>query len=538
MDQVLKRRARVLLLIDLLAAAIAFMLAMLLRYGNQAAQWQQQLYSMLFATVLLTDLILYLYRERSVGTRKLTGQDPVDSFIHVVKNSSILILTVIGILFLSQNASKVSRLVLGYFYLQVIAFDYVLRMAYRHILKQHTEVRMASRRILIVTVSYLSKIAVQHLQSALDEDMSISGMALLDASRIGNIISGVPITGNRETLEAMSRWEKTETGSGAALSAAGSLEKGIDRGFTEAYIYLPYSKPEEINSVIAWFEQMGVDAYLALSSYEDDYTENIIEPFGVYRAALYSSMQKKCKVLGVRFSVANVDSAVMYIRKHIESLRGKYLCFCNVHTTVMSRENEEYQAVQNGAAYTFPDGMPIAKVLQSKGFPKAKRVAGPDFMDKMFLDTMDGKLTHYFYGSTQETLDALEQNLKKKYPGIVIKGMYSPPFRPVTPEEDAADIARINESGADIIWIGLGAPKQENWMAAHKGKVNGIMVGVGAGFNFHADTVKRAPRWVQRISMEWFYRLLQEPKKLFGRYFVTNTKFVLYLALDMIRGSK
>ena len=512
-DIVLKRRARVLLLADLLSATIAYMLAMWFRYGDQAAQWQQQMYNMLLASVILFVVILYLYRERSVGTRKLTRQDPVDSFIHVVKNATILILGVIGILFLSHTASRVSRLVLGYFYLLFIFVDYFVRMLYRYWLRHRASVRPASRRILIVTVSYLSKIAVRHMQSALDEDMEIAGMALLDCTRIGNVISGVTITDSRETI--------------GNASASGE--------YTEAFIYLPYTAPEQIQEIIGWFEKKGVDTYLALSNFEDDYTENLIEPFGPYRAALYPVLKDRCRILGVDFSVTNVDAAVMYIRKHIDELRGKYLCFCNVHTTVMSFENKEYRQVQNGSAYTFADGMPVAKVEQMRGFSKARRVAGPDFMDKMFTDTMDGKLTHYFYGSTQETLDSLKENLKKKYPGIVIKGMYSPPFKELTPEEDAADVERINASGADIIWIGLGAPKQEKWMARHKGLVNGVMVGVGAGFNFHAGTVRRAPRWVQRIGMEWFFRLLQEPKKLFGRYVVTNSKFLIYLFAEQVR---
>lgn len=219
-------------------------------------------------------------------------------------------------------------------------------------------------------------------------------------------------------------------------------------------------------------------------------------------------------------------------------LRGGYLCFSNVHTTVMAHDNEEYRAVQNGAALTFPDGAPVAKAQRMKGFAGAERVAGPDFMGRMFRDTMDGRVGHYFYGSTQETLDRLRESLEKNYPGIRICGMYSPPFRPTTPEEDAEDMKRINESGADIVWIGLGAPKQENWMAAHKEKLTGVMAGVGAGFNFYAGTVKRAPVWVQRIGLEWFYRLCQEPKKLFKRYVTTNLRFLWLLAGEMTKRSK
>ena len=164
-----------------------------------------------------------------------------------------------------------------------------------------------------------------------------------------------------------------------------------------------------------------------------------------------------------------------------------------------------------------------------------QRVAGPDFMEKMFRNTMDGSLSHYFYGSTRETLDALSNNLKEKYPGLVIKGMYSPAFGELSDEEDAADVERINAANADIVWIGLGAPKQEKWMNAHKDKINGVMMGVGAGFNFHAGNIKRAPLWIQKIGLEWLYRLFQDPGRLFRRYIATNTKFMFYLLIDRLR---
>jgi exopolysaccharide biosynthesis WecB/TagA/CpsF family protein len=149
----------------------------------------------------------------------------------------------------------------------------------------------------------------------------------------------------------------------------------------------------------------------------------------------------------------------------------------------------------------------------------------------MFRDTMDGSVSHYFYGSTQETLDALREQLEARYPGLVIKGMYSPVFGEVSEQQDAEDVKRINDADAGIVWIGLGAPKQEKWMNAHEGRIHGVMMGVGAGFNFHAGNIKRAPVWMQRIGLEWLFRLFQDPKRLFKRYFVTNTKFFWYLLM-------
>ena len=133
---------------------------------------------------------------------------------------------------------------------------------------------------------------------------------------------------------------------------------------------------------------------------------------------------------------------------------------------------------------------------------------------------------HYFYGSTQKTLDKLKRIIEKKYPGVQVAGMYSPPFRNLTEKENTEIIRMINESQADFVWIGLGAPKQERWMAEHQGKIKGFMVGVGAAFDYLAGNISRAPRWMQKANLEWLYRLMQEPKRLFKRYFYTNTRFI------------
>ena len=133
---------------------------------------------------------------------------------------------------------------------------------------------------------------------------------------------------------------------------------------------------------------------------------------------------------------------------------------------------------------------------------------------------------HYFYGSTQETLDILRKKVEENYPGAVIAGMYSPPFRPLSPEEDEEVVRRINEAKPDFVWVGLGAPKQERWMAVHEDRVQALMVGVGAAFDYEAGNIRRAPMWMQRHNLEWLYRLMQDPKRLFKRYFVTNTKYL------------
>ena len=155
---------------------------------------------------------------------------------------------------------------------------------------------------------------------------------------------------------------------------------------------------------------------------------------------------------------------------------------------------------------------------------EAERVTGPDLMLALFA--RDNGLKHYFYGSSEETLALLKEKLAEKYPHLQIAGMVSPPFRELSEAEDKEMVDQINASGADIIWVGLGAPKQEKWMYAHKDHVNGVMIGVGAGFDYHAGNIKRAPGWMQKLSLEWLYRLLQDPKRLFKRYLVTNTRYL------------
>ena len=234
------------------------------------------------------------------------------------------------------------------------------------------------------------------------------------------------------------------------------------------------------------------------------------------------------KALGVEFAASTTEEAVRLTTSHIKDLSGGYICFSNVHTTVMACDNEEYRDILNGSVLTFPDGAPVARLLRKQGL-KAERVAGPDFMGEMFeLSRNDCGLSHFFYGSREETLSKLKERLTERYPGIRIAGMYSPPFRKLTEEEDAEITDMIRSSGAELIWVGLGAPKQERWMAAHKGLFDGVMLGVGAGFDFHAGTVKRAPKAWQKLGLEWLYRLMSDPKRLFRRYLVTNTKFILY----------
>lgn len=233
-----------------------------------------------------------------------------------------------------------------------------------------------------------------------------------------------------------------------------------------------------------------------------------------------------CNIMGVNIAAINMKWLMDFITKNLKSMSGDYICVSNVHTTVTAYEDSEYLKVQNGGIMAIPDGGPLSSVGRKRGFPNMERTTGPNLMGEVFDITVEKGYTHYFYGSAQETLDLLKVKLNEKYSGIKIVGMYSPPFRPLSVKEDKEIIDRINETNADFVWIGLGAPKQEIWMAKHKGKVNGLMLGVGAGFDYFADSIKRAPNWMQKCNLEWLFRLIQEPRRLFKRYFHTNTKFI------------
>lgn len=243
------------------------------------------------------------------------------------------------------------------------------------------------------------------------------------------------------------------------------------------------------------------------------------------------SKLKTCNILGVNVNVTNMEDTVKVITENLDDIKGDYICVSNVHTTVMSYEDECYRDIQNSGFMALPDGKPLSIVSKKRGFNDAERVTGPDLMQEIFKISEEKEYKHYFYGGTQETLDLLYEKLKSKYPKINIVGLNSPPFRELTNDEEQIIVEDINKSNPDFIWVGLGAPKQEIWMSKHKNKVNGLMIGVGAGFDYHAGNLKRAPIWMQNLSLEWFYRLIQDPIRLFKRYYKTNLSFINYLII-------
>lgn len=238
-----------------------------------------------------------------------------------------------------------------------------------------------------------------------------------------------------------------------------------------------------------------------------------------------------CNIMGVNIAAINMKWLLDYLEKNLSNLKGDYICVSNVHTTVTSYEEPSYCAIQNGGIMAIPDGGPLSSLGRKRGFVTMERTTGPSLMGELFKISAKRGYRHYFYGSTDETLEKLKNRLQEYYPEIQIAGMYSPPFRALSIEEDNEVIEKINETNPDFVWIGLGAPKQEKWMFNHQGSINGLMIGVGAGFDYYAGNIKRAPQWMQRCNLEWLYRLMQDPKRLFKRYFCTNIKFILYAYL-------
>jgi N-acetylglucosaminyldiphosphoundecaprenol N-acetyl-beta-D-mannosaminyltransferase len=231
-------------------------------------------------------------------------------------------------------------------------------------------------------------------------------------------------------------------------------------------------------------------------------------------------------VLGVPIDVTSFDAAADRISAWGAKRESRYVAICNVHVVVSAASDAEFGKVIANADMATADGAPVAWMLRKTGYFSQRRVCGPDLMLRLCELAPEHGVSVYAYGSTPETLDRLRAEFERKFPDLKIAGMESPPFRALSEEEDQVAVDRINSSGAGIVFVGLGCPKQERWMASHRGRVNAVMIGVGAAFDFHAGTVKRAPMWMQRSGLEWLHRLCSEPRRLWRRYLVTNTLFV------------
>ena len=237
-------------------------------------------------------------------------------------------------------------------------------------------------------------------------------------------------------------------------------------------------------------------------------------------------------VLGVKVSAIHMEQALDVLDDWITNGIRRYVCVTGVHGVMESRRDPELQRIHNEAGLVTPDGMPLVWWSKSRGWRHTERVYGPDLMLACCERSIATGYRHFFYGGNEGVADLLAQKLSKRFPGLSVAGTYTPPFRQLTKEEDDDVVTRINDAGADIVWVGLSTPKQEYWMADHLGRIDApAMIGVGAAFDFHAGLKKQAPVWMQESGLEWFFRLATEPRRLWKRYLINNPAFV-WLALQ------
>lgn len=250
------------------------------------------------------------------------------------------------------------------------------------------------------------------------------------------------------------------------------------------------------------------------------------------------AVDERCNVLGVHISAVNLDLAAARIESWVQSREKNYVCITGVHGVMESQDDPKLKAIHNAAGMVTPDGMPMVWINRLRGNSEVTRVYGPDLMLAVCQQGVAKNTKHFLYGGGDGVAELLKSKLEEKCPGIQIVGTYTPPFRPLTADEDQALCEQIAASGAEIIWVGLSTPKQERWMNQHVGKITApVMVGVGAAFDFHAGLKSQAPRWIGKCGMEWFYRLCTEPRRLWKRYLVNNPLFISYFAMQTL-GSK
>jgi N-acetylglucosaminyldiphosphoundecaprenol N-acetyl-beta-D-mannosaminyltransferase len=255
--------------------------------------------------------------------------------------------------------------------------------------------------------------------------------------------------------------------------------------------------------------------------------------------AVEAGRPPRTDVLGVGISAINMQQALATIRSWIISADRQYVCVTNVHAVMECQRDESIRRAHNEAGLCTPDGMPLVWLNRMAGRREVSRVYGPDLLAACCAMSVQEGFSHYFYGGDEGVADRLSVRLRSRFPGLNVAGTYSPPFRELSEEEDEAIMERINACRPDVVWVGLGCPKQERWMWLHRDRLDApVLVGVGAAFDYHAGLKKQAPPWVQRIGMEWFFRLLTEPRRLAPRYLKTNPLFLWKLAGRSLSGQR
>jgi len=248
-------------------------------------------------------------------------------------------------------------------------------------------------------------------------------------------------------------------------------------------------------------------------------------------------MRRGAHVLESHIDAASWEEAISRIAGWASHRQSRVVTLCNVHSVVTASQDADFNKVIAQADLALPDGAPVAWALRREGFPSQQRINGPDLMWRYLGVAEQLGQSVFFYGSTNDTLDRLMVSIKAAFPKLKIVGLESPPFRALSAEEDQAYVDQINNSGAHVLFVGLGCPKQEAWMTSHRGRIKAVMLGVGAAFDYHAGTIQRAPVWMQKCGLEWLHRLASEPRRLAKRYAVTNSIFVYRMVKSMLLGN-
>jgi N-acetylglucosaminyldiphosphoundecaprenol N-acetyl-beta-D-mannosaminyltransferase len=241
-------------------------------------------------------------------------------------------------------------------------------------------------------------------------------------------------------------------------------------------------------------------------------------------------------ILGTPISLVTMDQVIGLLAKWTSDRSDRYIVFRDVHGVVRARTDAQLNKSHQDADIVAPDGMPLVWAMRAGGHDSVRRVCGPDMLPAVCEYGVPLGWRHYFYGGAPGVADKLATELTKRFAGLIVAGINSPPFRLLTSEEDSSVCAEIRRARPDLIWVGLGTPKQEIWMAEHRGQFGGVtMLGIGAAFDIHAKLVKRAPKWMQGRGLEWLHRLLSEPRRLWRRYIVLAPQFVMLAASEDIR---
>lgn len=242
------------------------------------------------------------------------------------------------------------------------------------------------------------------------------------------------------------------------------------------------------------------------------------------------SQPKSINILGMKVDMVQTSEVIKIMENWIRNKEyGNYIVISNANDSVISKQNREVRQAVNNSSLSVPDGISLVLLARLYGYSLKKRVYGPDLMLEFLKTTSHKNYSHFFYGATDNVLTRLISNLKQDFPNLKVAGVYSPPFRSLTRFEDNQIVTMINAASADILWVGLGCPKQQLWMYRHQHKLKvPVMVGVGAAFDFLAKLKPQAPRFIRDNGFEWLFRFVSEPKRLWKRYLVNGSLFLYY----------